>query len=147
MCYGHSTRFVRMLLDLTAWFCAALHIGKTKPTNMAFKYSSKPKLVSCAIEFRNSKTICTGFIIRCLLRDFIKTWKEKMVVKGRANSLPVCHGGLHFLPSRSGNAPSAQSPGTRQVFKLAAETMLSLWLLSQIWTRRCKPLQAPKTLS
>jgi hypothetical protein len=54
---------------------------------------------------------------------------------------------LHFLPSRSGNAPSAQSPGTRQVFKLAAETMLSLWLLSQIWTRRCKPLQAPKTLS
>lgn len=42
-----------------------------------------------------------------------------MSIKGSANSLPTDHtGGSCFLPGSSGDAPNAQSPGTRQAFEL-----------------------------
>lgn len=41
-----------------------------------------------------------------------------MSVKGPANSLPADHtGGSCFLPGSSGDAPHAQSPGTRQALE------------------------------
>lgn len=52
----------------------ALYIGEWNQTNIFFKYSSKPKLVSTGVKSRISKTICTGFIIWCLLSGVIKTW-------------------------------------------------------------------------
>lgn len=82
----HSPRTVWTLLDFTAGpLCHTLY-WKMEPTNIFFRYSSKPELVFSGVESRNSKTVCTGFIIWCLLSGVIKTWNgEKMAVKERAH--------------------------------------------------------------
>lgn len=143
--FRHSQKAVWTLLDLTAEPpCSTLH-WKMELTNIFFKYSSKPKLVFSGVESRNSMTICTGFIIWCLLSGVIKTRSgEKMAVKEPASSLPVHRGGSRFLPGRPGNAPNAQSLGTRQASRAgrtweAAELTLTSWLLSQIYLSRGKP--------
>lgn len=121
---------------------AALYIGEWNQTNISFKYSSKPKLVSSGVESRNSKTICTGFIIWCLLSGVIKTRNGgKMSAKESANSLPAHCGGSRFLPCRPGNAPDAQSLGIRQTSPAsraweAAELTLTSRLLSQTYLSR-----------
>lgn len=118
-CLRHPPRAVWVLPGLTASRCAALYIGKQNQQTLCLSIPQNPNSSPLRLN-PETLSVCTGFIIWCLLSGFIKTWKEKMAGKGPANSLPVHHCGSRFLPGRSGNTPTAQSPGTRQAFEPAA---------------------------
>lgn len=114
---------------------AAPCVGK-RDTHFLYP-SLSPKRVFSGTEPRNPKTICTGFIIWCLLSGVVET------VRGAAPPLPVPGGGSRFLPAGQARLPMpsawhrASLSGWQDLE--AAELTLAPWLLSHIHLPRSSP--------
>lgn len=128
-------KFCLLLLHLTAQFWAASKVGKQNKHTLSLSILQNPKHASSVARSWNWETIYTG-LCWCLLSTFIKTWKEKMAVKGPAS------GGSCFLPSSSGNASNTQNAGSRQVFGPTAFGRQECSHCLHGSSPRCSPVEA-----